>query len=439
MNKTFIMHSFGCKVNQEEGSGMAALLAAHGWQEAAPNTEALLYIVNACTVTQTADKKARALIRRLRREHPQALLAVTGCYAQVAAEQIAALKAADIIAGLNERAALPALVEQYLSDKRPLTLVSDITKAANFAPIGPPQRQKRARAYLKVEDGCGQFCHYCIIPLARGPVRSLPLNKALAIAQELIRAGHRELVLSGIHIGAYGEDLGSGQDLPSLIENILLLPGDFRLRLGSIEPRQFSAGLLRLYAAEQRICPHLHIPLQSGSDAVLNAMNRDYRVADYAALLKKVRTLRPGCAITTDILTGYPGEMATDFAATMDFCEQMAFARLHVFPYSKRPGTVAATLPQQIPQKEKERRAMLLGELATTLAAAYARSYIGAKLEYLYEQEIMLEGQSYYSGHSDNYLPLLLPAAGPPPAGLTITQALEYCEGYLLCEALHQR
>ncbi|MCL1906278.1 MAG: MiaB/RimO family radical SAM methylthiotransferase, partial [Clostridiales bacterium] len=382
MDKTFIIYSFGCKVNQEEGEGLAALFAAQGWQEAAPGTSALLYIVNACAVTQTAEKKARALIRRLRREHPLSLLAVTGCYAQVATEQIGSLAAADIIAGLNERAALPALAEQCMEEGRPLIKVSGAAASTAFIALGPPQRQKRARAYLKIEDGCGQFCHYCIIPLARGPVRSLPFREAIAGAQELISAGHQEVVLSGIHIGAYGEDLGPGQDLAALIKGILALPGKFRLRLGSIEPQQFGPELLRLWSSGQRICPHLHIPLQSGSDSVLCAMNRNYRTAGYAALLGKLRALRPGCAITTDVMTGYPGETPDDFAATLAFCKQMAFSRMHIFPYSRRPGTVAAALPHQIPRQEKERRTAFLGELAAALAAAYATGYTGAKLEY---------------------------------------------------------
>jgi threonylcarbamoyladenosine tRNA methylthiotransferase MtaB len=265
-------------------------------------------------------------------------------------------------------------------------------------------------------------------------VRSLPLAFALESAHRLIEAGHQEIVLSGIHIGAYGEDLPQGQGLSALIGGILRLPGTFRLRLGSIEPHQFNAELLRLFASEQRICPHLHIPLQSGSDQVLCAMNRTYNTKDYEALLKKVRAVRPGCAITTDVLIGYPGETGTDFMDTMDFCRQMAFARLHVFPYSKRPGTVAAGLPGQLPQKEKERRAALLGKLAHELSESYAQAHIGAKLEYLHEQEITFAGQRYHSGHSGNYLPLLLPASGPPPPGLWAVQGKECQDGFVICE-----
>jgi len=437
MDKTFLIHSFGCKVNQEEGEELAALFTLQGWQEAVPGANASLYIVNTCAVTQMAEKKARSFIRRLRREHPGSLLVVTGCYAQVAATKVAALPSVDIIAGLHERANLPALVEQRLRAGQPLIRVSDIAKATAFQSIGPAKQQKRARAYLKIEDGCGQFCHYCIIPSARGPVRSLPLANALAEARELLDAGHRELVLSGIHIGAYGEDLGVGEDLPTLIEQLLGLSKNFRLRLGSLEPRQFSAKLLRLWQAEPRICPHLHIPLQSGSDPVLAAMNRNYRTADYAALLEELRALRPGCAITSDVMTGYPGETAADFAATLDFCAQMTFSRLHVFPYSKRPGTVAATLPQQVPQAEKAGRAALLLALGAKLAEAYARSCIGSRLEYLHEQEITLRGQTFYSGHSGNYLPLALAAVSAPPESLLMVRAKEYRDGYLLCEPLN--
>ena len=437
MNKTFRIFSFGCKVNQEEGYGLAALFTSKGWQEAMPGKESALNIVNACAVTQTAEKKARALIRRLRRENPASLLVVSGCYAQVAAEQIAALNAVDIIAGLNERTILPDLVEQFLLEKQPQLKVADISKNAAFISLGPARRQKRARAYLKIEDGCGQFCHYCIIPLARGPVRSLPLKEVVAEARELVQAGHKELVLSGIHIGAYGEDLGPEHNLSSLIENILALPGEFRLRLGSIEPGQFSADLMRLWAYEQAICPHLHIPLQSGSDRVLAAMNRNYLTADYLSLLTELRGKRPNCAITSDVMVGYPGESTEDFAKTLAFCEQMAFARLHVFPYSKRPGTVAAALPNQIPNKEKERRAALLGHLANKLSFVYASSFIGAELEYLHEQQIIIQEQPYFSGHSANYLSLLLPLSPQPPSDLCMVKVQEFREGYLFANLLN--
>jgi len=443
MNKTFIIHSFGCKVNQEEGLELAALFTAQGWREAAPQDVADLYIINTCTVTQIADKKARALIRRWRRDYPQALLAVTGCYAQTSPQQIAALAGVDIIAGLAERARLPQLAEQRLLQgqalrNQALREVADIATAAAFTPIGPAARQKRARAYVKIEDGCEALCHYCIVPYARGPIRSLPLAAALAGARELLAAGHQELVLSGIHIGAYGLDLPPGENLCALIESILALGGEFRLRLGSLEPRHFSAELLRLLQQEARICPHLHIPLQSGCDRTLAAMNRTYTTADYAALLAQLRELRPRLAITTDVMAGYPGETAEDFQASLDFCAAMGFAKMHVFPYSRRAGTVAATLPQQIPHKEKTSRAALMGALAEQLAGSYASAFIGARLQYLHEQEILLDGQLYYSGHSGNYLPLALPATKAPPSGLVMVQAVEYRGGYLLCEDMEQ-
>lgn len=437
MQKTFIIHSFGCKVNQEEAEQLAALFCAQGWEEAGPQEEAALYIINTCTVTQVADKKARALIRRLRREHPAAVLAVTGCYAQTAAQQIEELAGVDVIAGLAERARLPELVEQRLAGAAPLTAVVDIAQQRLFQSIGPTARQKRARAYLKIEDGCAEFCHYCIIPHARGPVRSLPLAQALEQARQLLEAGHRELVLSGIHIGAYGEDLPPGETLPALIESILRLPGNFRLRLGSIEPQQFSANLLRLIAREQRLAPHLHIPLQAGCDKTLLAMNRHYSITDYEALLAELRALRPGLAVSTDVMVGYPGETSSDFDASFSFCLRMGFAKMHVFPYSRRSGTVAAGLSGQIPQREKTRRAALMGDLAQRMEQDYAQGFIGAQLDYLFEQETGLFGQTWQVGHSGNYLPLLLPAnAGPPTPNLQMVRALEYRDGYLLCEAI---
>ncbi|MCL1817097.1 MAG: tRNA (N(6)-L-threonylcarbamoyladenosine(37)-C(2))-methylthiotransferase MtaB [Clostridiales bacterium] len=432
--KTFYVYNFGCKVNQEEGEGISALLSGSGWRKAAKGEAARLYIVNACAVTQTAEKKARALLRRLRREHPAALIVITGCLAQVAAAELAKLNVANIIVGFNERADLAELVELRLQKSETVIKVSDIGNTSCFMPLAPLSKQQRARAYLKIEDGCDQSCHYCIIPKARGPVRSLALNKAVEGARQLILAGHQELVLTGIHIGAYGEDLPAGEDLLQLLEKILQIPGSFRLRLGSLEPQHFTEPLLALWAKEERICPHLHIPLQSASNKILEAMNRSYSKQDYAALRDKLRTLRPGAAITTDVMVGYPGESNSDLAETHKFCQKMAFARMHVFPYSPRPGTVAAGLPDQILPQEKKRRAALLGSLAASLAEDYAQSYVGAQLEYLYEREIEFAGQPYYCGRSANYLQLLLSASTAPPSGFVAVTAKQYRHGYLICE-----
>lgn len=408
-NHTFEIYNFGCKVNQEEGGALAALFAASGWQRAAEGEDAGLIIINTCTVTQVADKKARNLIRRLRREQPGCILAVCGCYAQRAAEEIHALGGVDIVAGVDERARLPELVEAYIAEQQSkLTAVSDIAKSERFVRIADSSDQQRTRAYLKIEDGCDQFCHYCVIPYVRGPVRSLPEEQVLEQARKLLDKGCGEIILSGIHIGAYGQDFGMPHALPELMEKLLAMPGLVRLRLGSIEPQQFTPQLIALLG-EDKLCPHFHIPLQSGCDRTLQAMGRHYLTADYAALLERIRAVTGDAAFTSDVMVGYPGESEEDFLQSMAFCESCGFADLHIFPYSRRQGTVAADMPNQVLQKNKADRAARLAAVAARAAETYQQRYLGKPLLMLAEEEVEINGQRYVRGHSGNYLKLLLP------------------------------
>lgn len=407
MNR-FCIYNFGCKVNQEEGAALAALFISQGWQQV-EQAPADLLVINTCTVTQVADKKARQLIRRLARECPQAIVAVCGCYAQRAAEEIKELEGVHIVAGVEQRKDLPTLVAQYRQQQCQVTAVGDISSAKSFSQISAESQQHRTRAYLKIEDGCDQFCNYCIIPHVRGPVRSLPQDLALQQAQQLVQAGHREIVLSGIHIGAYGSDFGAEEHaLSQLIEQISALPGLLRLRLGSIEPQQFSRSLKQVIAENEKVCPHLHIPLQAGADSTLAAMGRHYDTAFYADLLAELRSLRPGIAITSDVMTGYPGESEQDFRQSADFCAQCGFAGLHVFPYSRRKGTPAADYPHQVLQSVKAARAAELSRISKQSAAEYAAQFVGKQLCLLVEQQVEIAGQKYLCGHSENYLPLLL-------------------------------
>ena len=411
--KSFYLHNFGCKVNQEEGGAVAALFLAEGWRQT-DSPDAGLIIVNTCTVTQVADKKARNLIRRFASEYPEAVLAVCGCYAQRAAAEIAGLQAADLIVGVEDRRRLPRLVDELTAGTgtEPVQAVSDVGESRRFSPIAPVSTQRRTRAYLKVEDGCDQFCAYCIIPHVRGPVRSLPPEQALEQARRLLAAGHREIVLSGIHVGAYGRDLGLTDALPRLIRELCALPGLLRLRLGSIEPQQFTPELLAVLAEEPRLCPHLHIPLQSGCDRTLAAMGRRYGTAFYAALLARLRQLLDDPAITSDVMVGFPGETEADFLASQAFCRDCGFADLHIFPYSRRSGTPAAARPDQVRQAEKARRASELARVAREGAAAYVRRWQERELTMLVEEKAELPQGIFLRGHSGNYLTLLLPEDG---------------------------
>ena len=302
-------------------------------------------------------------------------------------------------------------------------IVPDVLQPHAFVPLPAPTGLERARAYLKVEDGCDQFCHYCVVPYARGPVRSLPLEDALAQGRVLIAQGYPEIVLTGIHIGAYGQDFpGQRPNLGDLLQAFLALPGLGRLHLGSLEPQQCTETLLELVLNQEKICRHLHIPLQAGCDKTLAAMGRRYDTTAYAALCARIRSMDPQIALTTDVMVGYPGESEADFATTYHFCQQIGFADMHVFAYSPRKRTVAAELPGQIAPPEKERRSKALLELAGQLRTNYGAAFVGQTLQFLFEQVVEIDGQPYYQGHSENYLPLLLPARPDgPPVGRLVT------------------
>ena len=438
MDHTFTIYNFGCKVNQEEGGALAALFIAAGWRYVPEDQPAELVIVNTCTVTATADKKVRNLLRRLRREQPGCLLAACGCYAQRDPDALTAL-GVDIVAGVDDRRRLLELVNAYQNGTHPIQMVGEIANAHGFQTIAPRSRQQRARAYLKVEDGCDQFCNYCIIPHVRGPVRSLPLDQAVEEARLLLEAGHKELVLTGIHIGAYGQDLPAGQDLPHLLEALCALPGLDRLRLGSVEPQHFTTERLQTLATLDKVCPHFHIPLQSGCEKTLAAMGRHYDPAAYGALLDRLRRLVGDPAFTTDVMVGYPGETEADFLESQGFCQSCGFAAMHVFPYSRRSGTPAAVAPDQVPQGVKADRAARLAETAAAGSRAYRSRYRGKPLSMLVEERVDLAGKTYWKGHSENYLLLYLPQEKIPvpifPGSLVPVTGVDLLEDGLLAMA----
>ncbi len=409
MKGTFHIFNFGCKVNQEEGAALAALFLSKGWQQG-ETEEADLFIVNTCTVTAMADKKSRNLIRRLRKEHPNSILAVCGCYAQRAPEEILALQA-DIVAGVDERVHLPELVDAFRQEQ-PLLQVGDVSKAQVFQQIAKESQQARARAYLKIEDGCDQFCHYCIIPYVRGPVRSLPFTEAVQEAEKLVAAGHKEIVLTGIHIGAYGQDFGEKDLLPRLIHALCQMPDLVRLRLGSVEPLQFSEALIEALQ-EKKVCRHLHIPLQAGCDRTLAAMGRNYDTETYRRLVKELREKLGDLALSSDVMVGYPGESPADFAQSLAFCQEIGFASLHVFPYSRRQGTPAATAPGQISQRVKAERAAALALAGEEMQKAYLQRQLGQTMQVIVEEEEIIDGVCYQKGHSDEYVMVYLPEQLP--------------------------
>ena len=380
--------TLGCKVNQFETETMEGLFRARGYDVVPFEERADVYVINTCSVTHLSDRKSRQLIRRAVRTNPAACVAVTGCYAQVAPEEIRALDGVRVVIGTKERARIVDYVEASLrADTGVAGTITDIMQARVFEDIPLHALPHRTRAFLKIEDGCQNFCTFCIIPYARGPVKSRELSAVAREMHLLVDAGFHEVVLTGIHLGAYGIDLAERPTLADACRTALAEEGLRRLRLGSLESVELSADLLELMRTEPRFAAHLHLPLQAGSDAVLRAMNRHYTTAQFTQLVAEVRAAVPGVAISTDIIVGFPGETEEDFAAGMDFVRRMGFARMHVFPYSARRGTPAARRTDQVPPMVRKERASRMQALAEELAEGYHRSMLGSVAEVLFETQ----------------------------------------------------
>ena len=378
--------TLGCKVNQFETETMEGLFRARGYDVVPFEERADVYVVNTCSVTHLSDRKSRQIIRRAARTNPRACIAVCGCYAQVAPEEIRALEGVRVVIGTKERAQIVDYVEEAMRAEAGIAgHITDIMQARTFEDIPLVHMPQRTRAFLKIEDGCQNFCTFCIIPYARGPVKSRELAAVWRETERIVAAGFHEIVLTGIHLGAYGIDLPGRPTLADACRTALSLPELRRLRLGSLESVELSDDLLELIRTEPRFAAHLHLPLQAGSDAVLRAMNRHYTTGQFAQLLADVRAAVPGVAISTDIIVGFPGETEEDFAAGMDFVRAMGFARMHVFPYSARRGTPAARRTDQVPPMVRKERAARMQALAEELAEAYHRSMLGSAVEVLFE------------------------------------------------------
>ncbi len=385
MNRAAFL-TLGCKVNQYETETMAGLFRKAGYEIVAFEAPAEVYVINTCSVTALGEKKSRQVIRRAARQNPNALIAVTGCYAQLAPDMVAALPGVRLVVGTQDRGRIVELVEEARQADGVLRDVGDIMAAEAFEDIPLFGAPARTRAFLKIQEGCRNFCSYCIIPYTRGPLRSRPLDSLRREAEKLVAAGFREIVLTGIHLGAYGRDLG-GVTLADAAAAVLAIPELRRLRLGSLESVELSPALFDLMRGDERFTRHLHLPLQSGCDAVLKKMNRPYDTAAFARLLAEVRQALPGVAVSTDIIAGFPGETEEQFAQSLAFARAQGFARMHVFPYSRRPGTPAAAMPGQVPAPLRKERARQLQEAAEEMAREFCRGHLGETAEVLLETD----------------------------------------------------
>ena len=392
------IYTLGCKVNQYETQAMEQELTRRGHEIVPFDGAADAYIVNTCSVTAVSDKKSRQMIRRCRKLNEHAVVAACGCYVQTHSDEAAGL-GLDLIAGTGDRMAFLDLLEQAAREKEPLTLLDDALRRRAFEVLPAGGMAERTRAMLKVEDGCVNFCTYCIIPYARGPVRSLPKAEAVAQTRRLREEGYRELVITGIEISGWGHDLKNGETLIDLLEAVSEAAGEMRLRLGSLEPRTITEDFCRRAARLPNLCPHFHLSMQSGCDDTLRRMNRKYDTARFYESVSLLRQYFDRPAITTDLISGFPGETEEEFAQTLAFIERCGFAAMHIFPYSVRPGTKAAAMPDQCTAAVKEQRAARAAETAERMKQAYLRGCIGQTYPVLFEQE----KNGLYVGHAPNY------------------------------------
>ena len=402
-------YTLGCKVNQYETQALEQLVTQRGHSLVPFEEAADAYVINTCTVTAVSDKKSRQVIRRARKAAPDAVIAVCGCYPQTHPDDVEKL-GVDLISGTGDRTGFVDLLEREWSDRQPITALDDAFQRRTFEPLPAGGLEGRTRAMLKMEDGCVNFCSYCIIPYARGRVRSLPLDDCVRQARELEAAGYREIVLTGIEISSWGQDLEGKPELIEAIEAICQgLSPDTRVRLGSLEPRTITPDFCRRAAALPNLCPHFHLSMQSGCDTVLARMNRKYDSNRYYESVKFLHEAYDRPAVTTDLIVGFPGETEEEFQQTLDFIQKCAFSAMHIFPYSKRPGTPAAKLPGQVLNAVKEDRAHRAAQIARTMQDAYLDSWVGETVPVLFEEE----RDGLWRGHTTRYCEVTVQSAQP--------------------------
>ena len=392
--------TLGCKVNQYETETMEGLFRQAGYRVVPFTESADVYIVNTCSVTMLGEKKSRQLVRRAQRQNEAALIAVTGCYAQLAPDVVGTLPGVRLIVGTQDRGRIVELVEEAAVRPDVLRDVGDIMAADTFEDIPLFAAPERTRAFLKIQEGCQNFCTFCIIPYTRGPLRSRALFSVRREAEKLVAAGFREIVLTGIHLGAYGRDLTGTVTLADAARTVLEIDGLQRLRLGSLESVELTPALFTLLRDDRRFARHLHLPLQAGSDAVLREMHRFYDTAGYERLLARIREEVPGIAISTDIIVGFPGETEAMFQESLAFVRRQEFARVHVFPYSRRPATPAAARSDQVPHPVRRERVKMMQALADEMAADYHGKFIGTIVPVLFETQ----HEGVADGLTDTYI-----------------------------------
>ena len=397
------LHNLGCKVNAYETEAMQQILEEAGYEIVPFSEYADVYVINTCSVTNMADRKSRQMLHRAKKQNPDAIVVGAGCYVQTKEAQALVDESIDIVIGNNKKHELVSLLQEYEASHRKTARVADINHEKQaYEELSLSRTAEHTRAFIKVQDGCNQFCTYCIIPFARGRVRSRELPDVLREIRTLAKSGYREVVLTGIHLSSYGVD--NGETLLHLIEAVHELDGIERIRLGSLEPRIVTDAFAKRLSELPKICPHFHLSLQSGCDAVLSRMNRRYDTAEYEAGCALLRRYFEHPAITTDVIVGFPGETDEEFETTERYLERIHFYEMHIFQYSRREGTKAAAMPDQVPETVKKERSEKLLALGHKMSEEFRRYYLGRQVTALLEEEFFHDGKRYYTGYTKEYV-----------------------------------
>ena len=400
MKRKVAFVSLGCKVNQYETNAMSQEFIENGYDVVDFNEIADVYIVNTCTVTNMADRKSRQMLRRVKENNSESVLVACGCYAQVAKNELEKIEEIDLIIGNNEKKDIVKIVEEYIENKIKENVVSDVMYQKEYVEFGTTTYTEKTRAVVKIQDGCDRFCSYCIIPYARGRVRSRKIENVIKEAESMVKDGLQEIVLTGIHIGSYGKDFNNGIGLIDLLEELNKIENLKRIRLGSIEPTIVTKEFVERLSKLDKICDHFHLSLQSGCDETLKRMNRKYSADEFENVTKLLREKFPNAALTTDIIVGFPGETDEEFNKTYEFLDKIKFYKMHIFKYSQRKGTKAAVMPNQIDGSVKEERSRKLIELSDKNEQYYNQMYVGKQVEVLFEEK----NGKYFRGHTKNYM-----------------------------------
>lgn len=400
MKKTFNILTLGCKVNQYESEAVEEIFESRGFERQEKNAD--VYVINTCTVTNMSDRKSRQMISRARKDNPDAIIAVMGCYSQVKPEDVAKIEGVDIILGSRNKEEVVDLCEDMLQNKEAIDQIISVSEEKTFEDLQISNQTEMTRAYMKIQDGCNMYCSYCLIPYARGNVVSRPMDSIVKEAERLAQNGFKEIVLTGIHVASYGKDFKDGSSLIDVIENVAKVEGIERIRLSSMEPRHITRDFLERMKATEKACDHFHLSLQSGSDDVLKAMNRKYDTTIFKEKIDLIREVFPNAGLTTDIIVGFPGETDENHKETMDFVKKIKFAKTHLFKYSKRDGTKAATMKGQVNGNIKKDRLKDLEAIEKINREEFLEKQIGKTLSVLFEEKSDMAG--FKSGYSTNYL-----------------------------------